>query len=99
MTVYIDTDYKCHVVPIVGARGIEESFFDNKCPSLIESYRYVPAEATWTREDGVAFAGPMIAPWRDIRQYDSEQREYERQQIAQYEAALTEIEAALGVNA
>ena len=99
MTVYIDTDYKCHVVPIVGARGIEESFFDNKCPSLIESYRYVPAEATWTREDGVAFAGPMIAPWRDIRQYDSEQREYERQQIAQYEAALAEIETALGVNA
>ena len=99
MTVYIDTDYKCHVVPIVGARGIEESFFDNKCPSLIESYRYVPAEATWTREDGVAFAGPMIAPWRDIRQYDSEQREYERQQLAQYESALSEIETALGVNA
>ena len=98
MTVYIDDDYKCHVTPIVGARGIEESFFDNKCPNLIESYRYVPAGATWTREDGVAFAGPMIAPWRDIRQYDIEQREYERQQIAQYESALSEIEAALGVN-
>ena len=99
MTVYIDDDYKCHVTPIVGARGIEESFFDNKCPNLIESYRYVPAGATWTREDGVAFAGPMIAPWRDIRQYDIEQREYERQQIAQYESALSEIETALGVNA
>ena len=106
MTVYIDTDYKCHVVPIVGARGIEESFFDNKCPSLIESYRYVPAEATWTREDGVAFAGPMIAPWRDIRQYDGEQQQYLLDKLAaaqsanaQYESALSEIEAALGVNA
>ena len=99
MTVYIDDDYKCHVTPIVGARDIEESFFDNKCPSLIESYRYVPAEATWAREDGVAFVGPMIAPWRDIRQYDGEQREYERQQIDQYESALSEIETALGVNA
>ena len=99
MTVYIDDDYKCHVTPIAGARSIDDTFFDNKCPNLIESYRYVPAGATWTREDSVAFAGPMISPWRDIRQYDSEQREYERQQIAQYEAALAEIETALGVNA
>ena len=105
MTVYIDYDYKCHVTTIVGARGIEESFFDNKCPSLIESYRYVPAEATWTREDGVAFAGPMIAPWRDIRQYDGEQQQYLLDKLAaaqsanaQYESALSEIEAALGVN-
>ena len=30
---------------------------------------------------------------------DAAQREYERQQIAQYESALTEIESALGVNA
>ena len=105
MTVYIDDDYKCHVTPIVGARGIEESFFDNKCPSLIESYRYVPAEATWTREDGVAFVGPMIAPWRDIRQYDGEQQQYLLDKLAalqsenaQYESALSEIETALGVN-
>ena len=106
MTVYIDDDYKCHVAPIVGARGIEESFFDSKCLNLIESYRYVPAEATWIREDGVAFVGPMIAPWRDIRQYDSEQQQYLLDKLAalqsknaEYESALSEIETALGVNA
>ena len=106
MTVYIDDDYKCHVTPIAGARSIDDTFFDNKCPNLIESYRYVPAEATWAREDGVAFAGPMIAPWRDIRQYDGEQQQYLLDKLAalqsenvEYESALSEIETALGVNA
>lgn len=101
MIIYVDptNGYKVSAVPALGRIAAEDAFFDNKCPNLIESYRYVPAEATWTREDGVAFAGPMIAPWRDIRQYDGEQREYEREQIAQYESALTEIETALGVNA
>lgn len=98
MTVYIDTDYKCHVLAADGLVAVTDAFFGNKCPNLIESYRYVPAGATWTREDGVVFAGLMIAPWRDIRQYDDEQRAYERKQIARYESALSEIEAALGVN-
>ena len=105
MEVYLDTEYKVHAEAGTDYMTIADALFDNKCPNLIESYRYVPAGATWTREDGFAFAGPMIAPWRDIRQYDSEQREYERQQreyerqqIAQYESALSEIETALGVN-
>ena len=62
-------------------------------------YRFVPSGKTWTREDGVEFAGEMISPWRPWAELDAAQREYERQQIAQYEAALSEIEAALGVNA
>lgn len=99
MKVYLDAEYKVHVEAGTDYTTIADTFFDNKCPNLIESYRYVPAEATWTRDDGVAFAGPMIAPWRDIRQYDSEQREYERQQLARYESALSEIETALGVSA
>lgn len=99
MRVYIDSDYKCHVTPIAGARSIDDTFFDNKCSGLIESYRYVPAGETWTREDGVEFSGEMIAPWKPWSELDAAQREYERQQIAQYESALTEIEAALGVNA
>ena len=99
MEVYLDTEYKVHAKAGTDYMTIADTFFDNKCSNLIESYRYVPAGATWTREDGFAFAGPMIAPWRDIRQYDGEQREYEREQIAQYESALTEIETALGVNA
>lgn len=99
MNVYIDADYKVYLETAEGRTETETEFFTGMCPELIEAYRYVPAGETWTREDGVAFAGPMVAPWRDIRQYDGEQREYERQQLTQYESALSEIEAALGVNA
>ena len=99
MTVYIDTDYKCHVLAADGLVAVTDTFFANKCAEYIEGYRYVPAGETWTREDGVEFSGEMISPWRPWAELDAAQREYERQQIAQYESALSEIETALGVNA
>lgn len=79
--------------------AVETDVFDGKCNAYIEGYRFVPAGETWTRDDGVFFSGEMIAPWKPWNELDAAQREYERQQIAQYESALTEIEAALGVNA
>lgn len=89
MTVYIDTDYKCHVASIAGAKTIDDTFFDNKCPNLIESYRYVPAGEIWTREDGKQFTS-MITPWRDIHQYDDEQQQYLHDKLAAAQAALAE---------
>ena len=48
----------------------------------------------------------MIAPWKPWAELDAVQREYEREQYqdlaaqyTEYEAALSEIETALGVNA
>ena len=79
--------------------AVETDAFDGKCDAYIEGYRFVPYSETWTREDGVEFSGEMIAPWKDYNELDAAQREYERQQLAQYESALSEIEAALGVNA
>ena len=72
--------------------------FDGKCDAYIEGYRFIPARESWEREDGVVFAGEMVAPWKDWRELDDAQREYERQMIAEYEQALSEIEAALGVS-
>ena len=99
MTIYIDNDYKCHVADDGTMTAVNTDAFDGKCGTYIEGYRFVPAGETWTREDGVLFVGEMIAPWQPWEQLDAVQREYEREQIAQYESALTEIEAALGVNA
>ena len=65
MTIYIDSDYKCHTSPGEGLTAIETGFFDGKCKQFIEGYRFVPAGETWTREDGHRFAGEMVAPWRD----------------------------------
>lgn len=98
-TIYIDFDFKCHSANDSAYTAVETDFFDGKCDAFIEGYRYIPAGAVWTREDGVTFTGEMIAPWKDWRELDEAQRAYERQLLAEYEQALSEIEAALGVNA
>ncbi len=97
MTIYIDNNYRCHVTDDGTLTAIETDAFDGKCTEYIEGYRYVPAGQTWTREDGEEFSGEMIAPWKPWDELDNAQRAYEREQIAQYETALTEIESALGV--
>ena len=97
MTIYIDSDYKCYVSDAEGRRAVETDFFDGKCPEWIESYRFVPADETWTREDGEEFRGEMAAPWKDLGNAYAAQAAYVIAQNAQYEAALAEIEAALEV--
>ena len=99
MTIYFDLEYKCHVADDSTMTAVDTDAFDGKCDAYIEGYRFVPSGETWTREDGVEFAGEMISPWRPWAELDAAQREYERQQLAQYESALSEIETALGVNA
>ena len=99
MTIYIDSDYKCYVSDAEGRRAVETDFFDGKCAEWIESYRFVPEGETWTREDGEVFNGEMVTPWKDLSEAYVAQTAYLERQNAQYEAALSEIEAALGVNA
>ena len=98
MKIYIDSDYKCHISDDGTMTAVETDFLDGKCSQYIDGYRFVPAGETWVREDGTAFPGEMIAPWKPWEELDDAQREYERQQLAYYEQALSEIEAALGVS-
>lgn len=97
MTIYIDSDYKCYVSAAEGRRAIETGFFDGKCKEWIESYRFVPDGETWMRGDGEIFNGEMITPWKDLSEAYTAQTAYLERQNAQYEAALSEIEVALGV--
>lgn len=104
MTIYIDSDYKCHTTTADGLTAVETNYFDGKCPAYIEGYRFVPSGSTWVRSDGAIFQGEMMAPWKPWDELDAAQREYEREQYAavtaqnaEYEAALSEIETALGV--
>lgn len=104
--IYIDSDFKCHTSTADGLTQIETDAFDGKCDTYVEGYRFIPAGQTWTRADGTVFTGEMIAPWKPWAELDAAQREYEREQYqtvvaqnAEYEAALSEIETALGVNA
>lgn len=97
MPIYIDSEYKCYVSAAEGRRAIETDAFNGKCAEWIESYRFVPEGETWTREDGEVFKGEMVSPWKDLGEAYAAQAAYVTAQNAQYEAALTEIEAALGV--
>ncbi|MBQ2896393.1 MAG: hypothetical protein IJE26_06760 [Oscillospiraceae bacterium] len=91
MKIYIDNDYKCHVADDGTMTAMECSFFDDKCDEFIEGYRYVPEGETWTRSDGVGFHGEMISPWKPYNELDAAQREYEREQLAEYKEALEMI--------
>lgn len=96
MTIYIDSDYKCHSSPADGLTAIETDAFDGKCKQVIEGYRFVPAGETWTREDGEVFHGEMIAPWRDYAILAELQALYEEEQAKKADmVAALEI---LGVN-
>ena len=87
-TIYIDSDFKCHITDDGTMRAVETDFFDQKCDAFIEGYRFIPAGESWTREDGEVFAGEMIAPWKNWKGLDAFQREYERELLRQYETAL-----------
>lgn len=97
MTIYIDSDYKCYVSAAEGRRAIETDAFNGKCAEWIESYRFVPAGETWVKHNGEMFRGEMVSPWKNLGEAYAAQAEYVAAQNAQYEAALTEIEAALEV--
>ena len=97
MTIYIGSDYKCYVSKADGRRAVETNYFDGKCPEWIESFRYVPAGETWVKPNGEMFRGEMVTPWKDLGEAYAAQAAYVTAQNTQYEAALSEIEAALGV--
>ena len=104
MKIYIDDEFKCRTQAADGLTAVETDFFDGVCAAYIEGYRFVPAGKTWTAADGTGYSGEMITPWKPWAELDAVQRVYEREQAAaleaqnaEYEAALSEIETALGV--
>jgi len=89
MKIYIDSEFRCHTTNPKGTfLEVAHSFFDGKCQTFTEGYRYVPAGENWTRSDGAVFTGEMIAPWQDFAQLDAAQREYEGQLILDMQNAL-----------
>lgn len=78
MTIYIDSEYRCHTTNPDGIyREIKTDFFDGKCATFIEGYRFVPDGESWTRSDGETFTGEMIAPWTDYILLEVAQLQYE----------------------
>lgn len=90
MKIYIDSEYLCHVENAEGRLPIETDFFDGKCKSFIESYRYIPDGKSWTRKDGTVFRGIMVSPVinYDILSKIQEQYEFGKAQMEDMQTAL-----------
>lgn len=96
MKIYIDSEYRCHSTnPDNTFREFETDFFNNKCTTFIEGYRFIPFDESWTRSDGIIFTGQMISPWKNYDELDAVQREYERQLLEEAQKELAELDAAL----
>ena len=74
-TIYVDSDFKCHVTNDGTMTAVETDFFDGKCDAYIDGYCY-------NIERGA------IYPWRPYSELDNAQREYEREKLADAENAL-----------
>lgn len=80
MKIYIDSDYKCRVSPAEGLREFDVPFFDGKCNTFIEGYRYVPEGERWVKPNVEMFRGEMISPWKNYSILAVAQAAYEEGQ-------------------
>ena len=87
MTIYIDSDYKCHSSSGDGMTAVETDFFDGKCRQYIEGYRFVPSGESWVLDDGEVFTGEMVAPWQPYEILAEFQAIYEEEQAKQADMA------------
>ena len=88
-TIYIDAEFKCHTSNDGTMTAVETSFFDGKCNTFVEGYRFVPDGQRWTREDGKVFTGEMVAPWKHYSELAAAQAQHELDQ-ADLQAAYQE---------
>ena len=96
-TIYIDSDFKCHVTDDGAMSPVETDFFDGKCDNFVTGYRLIPEGNSWVREDGAVITGLTIFPWKDYRILQAYQEQYEAMstEMADMQNAL----AVLGVEA
>ena len=78
-TIYLDSEFRCHVKKDGEMTPVDTGYFDNKCDTFIEGYRFVPVGQTWIREDGEVFSGEMFSPWKPYDELDQAQRQYEQE--------------------
>lgn len=87
-TIYVDSEFKCHVTNDGTMTAVETAGFDGMCDTFVEGFCY---EDTG---NGIA-----IYPWKDVDEMDEAQREYERELLAN-SIPISELETSYqeGVN-
>lgn len=66
-TIYIDSEFKCHVTNDGTMTAVETDFFDGKCDTFIEGYCHEAGE------NGIA-----IYPWKPYAELAAAQTQHER---------------------
>ena len=99
-TIYIDGNFICHTEKAEGRMTVETEALDHVCDAALRYYVYVPVGSVYKKGNGVTVNGEFIQ-CVNSEKAASAQLEHEIAQIkaqnAEYEAALSEIEIALGV--
>ena len=93
-TIYLNKDFQCSVTEKSDTvQSIETDAFDGKCNAYVEGYRFILEGQQWTREDGIVFAGEMIAPFKDYTQLEMVQKLYEQlaEDITYTQLAVAEL--------
>lgn len=96
-TLYVDSYFKVYTECADGRTVIETNVFDDMPKQVLECYIFVPVGKSYTKPNGEVIRGEFIQPFVTEKELDTAQRAYEKQLIAEYETALSEIETALGV--
>ena len=78
-TIYVDSDYKCHIADDGMMRIVETDFFDGKCDAFLEGYCYDTSKGY-----------VQIYPWKPYDELDEAQRTYEKQQLEEYKDIVAE---------
>ena len=92
MIVYLDNEYRCHTENDGTMRPVEVDGLEGMCKEYIEGMRYIPEGETWKRADGEVFKGEAMSPWKDSRELEMAQLNYE---LAEAQAELADADAAL----
>ena len=79
-TIYIDSEFKCHVTDDGTMTAVETDFFDGKCDSFVEGYCH-----------DISKGYAQMYPWKPLAELDEAQREYERALIVDMQNALNKL--------
>lgn len=81
MKIYLDINYRCHVNSIFNSCEIETDFFNGRCKTFIEGYRFIPTGKTWIDKNGFVFNGEMVVPAEDYSRLQKAQLQYEFDEV------------------
>ena len=79
-TIYVDSEWKCHVADDGTRLAVETDFFDGKCDAFVEGYCYEETAK-----------GISVYPWEDYAELDAAQAQYDRAKLQEYELLINEL--------